>query len=342
MVLSQIASMAQVKIVALHRQGSSVQYFSNENDQHPFQLAYNAAVDGDTIYLTGGTFTPPNPFNKRLIVFGAGHFPSATGATLSTKISGNLNFGGLADGSHFEGIEMLGSIIYPAESVNDVTVKRCRIAANITASSTSGDFSLSNYFLENVILGQINLLNVRSVVFANNIIGGTSRNLITGMFMHNIFLRKTEHFSETDWLIFYADATTFSNNIFINSVNYWGGQNILNNGTCVWNNNVFRLANPTLGTDPFLSNNHFNQTITNLLVNYTSESAFSYSQDYRLTALGLGLAASDGTQVGIYGGTGPFKEESVPVIPHIQSAIIQPSSNNGQLNVNIQVKAQVR
>jgi hypothetical protein len=336
------ALMAQVKIVALHHPGSDVQFFSNENDAQPFQLAYTAAVDGDTIYITGGTYAPPTSFNKRLIVYGAGHFPSATSATQSTKISGNISFGDLADGTHLEGMEIQGSIVYPAESVNDIMVKRCNINSSVSATSTSGNFCLDNYYVENVIQGEINLLNMRSVVFENNFIRGTSRNLIMGMFSHNIFLRKTDHYNSGDYVIFYANASVFSDNIFINSNSYYGNQNILNNGQCTWKNNAFTLNSPNLGTDPIVTNNYYGQSMVNLMVNYINESAFSYTQDYHLTALGLGLIAFDGTQVGIYGGTAPFKDESIPVNPHILSTTIAPTSNNGLLNVNIQVQAQSR
>lgn len=341
-VFIQLTLLAQVKIVALHQNGNVRQFFSNEANAEPFQLAYNAAVDGDTIYIPGGTYAPPTLFNKRLAVYGAGHFPSATTVTLSTKISGNLNLGDLADGSHLEGLLFLGSVVYPNESVNAITIKRCFISSSITASSTSGNFSLNNYFLENVIQGEINFNNLRSYVFDNNFIRGTSRNLVMGMFRHNIFLKKTEHYSGSDWVIFYANASTFNDNIFTSTTAYYGHQHILNSGTCTWNNNAFAMSNPTLGVDPVLAGNHFNLNMTNIFVNYVYDTPFSYAYNYSLTALGLGLLSFDSTQIGIYGGSNPFKPESIPVNPYIQSAVIQQNSNNGLLNVNIQVQAQNR
>ena len=340
--LVQFSLFAQVKIVALHHMGSNVQYFSNEGDVQPFVLAYNAAVDGDTIYIPGGTFTAPTSFNKRLAVYGAGHFPSATTVTQTTKISGNFNFGDLADGSHLEGLYFLNSIIYPAESVNSVTVKRCYITSNVTASSTSGNFCLDNVYAENVIQGEINLNNMRSAIFSNNFIYGASRNLILGFFSHNLFLRKPNHYDGGAWVIYYANATTFNDNVFIGTINAYNGQNLLDNGTCTWNNNVFSMANPTLGVDPFTSGNVYGQTMTALMINYTFDTPFNYSYDYHLTTAGLALASSDATQVGVYGGSSPFKNESIPVNPHISSANINLESTNGLLNVNIQVQAQSR
>lgn len=338
----QLSLLAQVKIVALHHPGSDPQFFSNEASAEPFQLAYTAAVDGDTIYIPGGTFAPPASFNKRIAVYGAGHFPSATTVTQTTKISGNFNLGDMADGSYLEGLLFQGSILYPNESVNDLIIKRCYITSNITASSTSGNYCIDNYFFENVIQGEINFNNLRSYLFENNFIRGAARNLVMGMFSHNIFLRKADHYDGGSWVIYYANASTFNDNIFTSTIAYYGYQNILNNGTCTWNNNVFTMSSPTLGTDPIVSGNHFSQNIPNILTNYAYETAFTYTYDYHLTALGLGLLSYDATQIGVYGGINPFKDESIPVNPHIQSATIQQNSNNGLLNVNIQVQAQSR
>jgi hypothetical protein len=102
------------------------------------------------------------------------------------------------------------------------------------------------------------------------------------------------------------------------------------------------MSSPTLGVDPIVSGNHYNQIMSNLFVNYVYDTPFSYSYDYHLSTLGLGLSSFDTTQLGVYGGTNPFKDESIPVNPHIQSATIQQNSNNGLLNVNIQVQAQSR
>lgn len=340
--LLQIAIFSQVKIVALHHIGSATQYFTNEANAQPFQLAYAAAVDGDTIYIPGGTFAPPAAFNKRLAVYGAGHFPSATDVTQTTKISGNFNLADLADGSHLEGLLFQGTINYPNESVNNLTFKRCYMSSNISAPSTSGNFSLKNNFFENVFQGDIDFNNLRSYLFDNNFVRGASYNLIMGMFRHNIFLRKTDHYGSTSWVIYYANSSTFNDNIFTCTQAYYGYQSILNNGTCTWNNNVFALSSPTLGVDPIVSGNHYSQNIPDILTNYAYDTAFSYTYDYHLTTLGLGLVSFDGTQIGVYGGVNPFKAESIPVNPHFNSAVIQQNSNNGLLNVNIQVQAQSR
>lgn len=338
----QISLMAQVKIVSLHHPGSNPQFFSNEANAQPFQMAYAAAVDGDTIYITGGTYVPPTSFNKRLAIYGAGHFPSATTATQTTNISGEFNLGDQADGSHLEGLNFYNSINYPTNSVNDFSVKRCFIAGNVSAGSASGNYCLNNVYAENVIQGDINLNNLRSAIFSNNFIRGASSNLIGDVFQNNIFLRKSDHYDSGAFVIYYANATIFNNNIFIQTASYYSTQYILNNGTCTWTNNVFSLSSPVLGVDPILIGNTYGINMTDIFMNYTFNTPFNYSYDYHLKPAGLALPNTDGTQVGVYGGSAPFKDFSIPVNPHINSAVISQESNNGLLNVNIQVQAQSR
>ena len=72
--------------VALHHIGTTT-IFSGSN---PLIDAYTAAVANDTIYLPGGTFAPPANFDKKIAVFGTGHYEIATVATGKTFINGNV------------------------------------------------------------------------------------------------------------------------------------------------------------------------------------------------------------------------------------------------------------
>ena len=55
---------------------------------------------------------------------------------------------------------------------------------------------------------------------------------------------------------------------------------------------------------------------------------------------GIG-AADDGTDIGIYGSSSPYKPGNVPYNPHFRTATVAPATNpNGDLPVNIHVAAQ--
>ncbi len=55
----------------------------------------------------------------------------------------------------------------------------------------------------------------------------------------------------------------------------------------------------------------------------------------------LCIICSDGTDIGIYGSSQPYKEGAVPFNPHIYFKNIGGTTTpNGLLNINIKVKAQ--
>lgn len=67
---------------------------------------------------------------------------------------------------------------------------------------------------------------------------------------------------------------------------------------------------------------------------------FNYAHNYHLKSPTTYLG-TDGTEVGIYGGTFPYKEGSVPRNPHIQlKNIASKTDDNGSLQIEIQVEAQ--
>src|SRR5690554_2811583 len=74
------------KKVALHSNGSA-SFFTGAT---PFADAYNAAVDGDTIYLPGGTFAVSGYMNKRIAIYGTGHHPDSSSVMGETIITGNV------------------------------------------------------------------------------------------------------------------------------------------------------------------------------------------------------------------------------------------------------------
>src|SRR6056297_2689022 len=111
------------RVAALHS-SSGVAMFSGPD---PFVDAYNAALNGDTIYLSGGNFDNPASFDKSLMVIGAGYHPDSTAATARTTLSITLTLDANASSSHFEGLEFLSSVSTVSNaSVNHLNFKRCK------------------------------------------------------------------------------------------------------------------------------------------------------------------------------------------------------------------------
>ncbi len=323
------------KIVALHS-ASGVQFFGDDN---PLQSAYVAAVDNDTIYLPGGSFAPPARFEKKLRIYGAGHYPSATTATHITKISGNFVLSDEADGFYLEGVEITGSLNFDNnESINDVTIKRCRLN-NINIPGDRTQASENCIFQENVIHG-MDLRNLINSNFFNNIIENRINEARNLTFLNNLFLYTNYYYPVFD----YANSSMIKNNIFLQESNHYGIAN--GAGQSTYSHNIVCFTydpNNTgaFGTDPILDSN-YSMTRADVLVNQSGGS-FDYTHDYHLTTTAQANLGDDGTQVGIYGGFYPWKDQSIPSNPHISSKnISNTTSATGTIHIDINVHAQDR
>lgn len=316
--------------VALHHIGTTT-IFSGSN---PLIDAYTAAVANDTIYLPGGTFAPPTNFDKKIAIFGAGHYQTATLATGKTFINGTVVLKENADNFYLEGVEVNGDFTFSNnESVNQVVVKRCKINGSLNVVGNLSFPSTNFGLFGSVIIGNIDLVNAQNVFISNSIIQGRVINSIGNEFNNTIFL--SEYVIYGGEAPINGDNNQVNNNIF-RKVNY--ANLIVGNGN-VAKNNLCALATPNFGTLPTVSGNYFGVAETVIFVNHTGPS-FIYSNDYHLQSATSYLGI-DGTQVGIYGGLFPYKEEAIPTNPHIESKTIAPQTNaSGELNIQVLVKAQ--
>ncbi len=318
--------------VALHSNGTTT-IFAGAN---PFTDAYNTAVDGDTLYLPGGTIPYPSPIDKGLVIIGAGHYPDSTLATGKTILTGNLGVSQNADKLWLEGIVVTGDISFVSNhKIDSVTITHCKFV-NIVYAGNGGTPCVDNNIFENVITGGVNFGNATSSMLSNNIIGGQIS------FASNIGISNNILLNNPSTTAFYSATFRSVNVCFIsNNVvfrNHGGGSNV--NFDCnlnTFSNNIFTLV-PDIGTNTFTDN--YNSIDISTVFVSQSGNVFDYTHDYHLvnptTYLGI-----DGTQVGIYGGMFPYKDGAVPHNPHIQLKNIAPiTDENGKLNIQIQVEAQ--
>lgn len=105
-------------------------------------------------------------------------------------------------------------------------------------------------------------------------------------------------------------------------------------------NNVFTIT-PSVGSNTF-SNNFNNVDLVTVFETVPPVNLFNYDQNYALLATAQStFLGTDGTQVGIYGGTFPFKLNSVPTNPSITSKDIAPQTDEeGELSVQVTAEAQ--
>lgn len=311
------------KVVMLHKTtGLQLAFYGNQ----PLIDAYTAASNDDTIYLPGGSFEAPL-FDKRLTIYGAGHYPDSSAATGKTFIVNNVSILSNADSSVFEGIDFLGSISV-RDNVNYLILKRNSILS-IDYSYTP--VSSNNRIEGNVINGNINTTYAANLLLVNNIITGVLISTKNGdVVRNNIFTLTNQQYTLNSCLY-----TLFENNIFLSTLISFITQYGSNYNT--FNNNIFTIT-PTWGSNA-IANNYVNADAATLFINQ-SGTPFNYLHNYHLQNPGS-FTGADGLQCGIYGGTFIYKEGAVPVNPHIfQKNISSATDVNGKLNVNISVAAQ--
>jgi len=325
-ILLAIVTFGQQK-VALNRNGTT-EIFGGAN---PFNDAYLAASSGDTIYLPGGNLPYPPVIDKNLVIIGAGHYPAATVATNRTVLNGSLTIGENADNLQLEGIEIASTLTFDTnKKVDGVVLKRCRI--NIIGYGGDGTTPcINNIIRECIINNYIDFSNAKSLLFSNNIIGAYIANGSELGISNNIFL-----YSSYPAIFNNVDNSSISNNIIFQQ---YGGAGYIHSGCelSTFSNNIFAVT-PPFGSNIFV-NNYYDVTLIGLFANQ-SGNAFNYSHDYHLSTA-TAYMGTDATQVGIYGGLFPYKESAVPINPTIISKAIAPQTNaNGELNFQMQVKAQ--
>lgn len=327
--LSVQTVMAQNPITTLEHAGATSVFYG----QNSLVDAYNASVNGDYLYLSTGFFTAPAAIAKGVKIIGAGHFPDSLNVVKRTTILSGLTINAGADSLFLEGLYINGDINYQSDaSINYVKVIRCRLgyasfqSSSATASKNycsyeecfiDGTLTFSNFgvnlmICHSIISNCVNSINGNALIDGNIFLfaGSPTFSSITGsVIRNNIFISAYNAFDS------YCNANTLTNNLFVNNVTNAGSNSFSNNYTGITQSNIF-----------------VNQ----------SGNAIDYTQDYHLknhtTYLG-----TDGTQVGLYGGTAPFKDKGLPSNPQIISKSIGTQTDaNGNLQINFSVKAQDR
>lgn len=308
------------KLTALHHAGAATFYATP-------QEAYNAAVNGDTMYIPGGNFAPLF-VSKSLTIIGAGHHPDSTAATGRTVLNYlDLNPG--ADNSYITGI-YFSQRVAASGAIAGVTISRCYLNQGIAISSNTlcTNWIITENWIGNYSGGySLYYSNITSSVancyLSNNVIQNSVNNLPASVISNNIFLGG----------FFIANSSTIKNNIFSSNV-----EGYVSNSEWLNNMNAGVNGGPS-GTGNTGSGNYLlNLAYSSLFAHFTDPNAL-YPND--LHVVNSGYTGADGQPVGIYGGAFPWKEGSLPFNPHIRAKSIGATTNpDGTLHINVTVKAQ--
>lgn len=320
------------KVVALHHNGTATMF----NSATPVNDAYAAAVDKDTIYIPGGYFSFPGTITKRLVIIGAGHYPDSTQATTKTVLNNAFTFATGSDSSHISGVEVSGHINFDYWSIiKGVRVTRSKFSyASINGNST---YPKSGLMFHESIFSYIDGGGVAPYLTISNCIVTNWVGNVTGnaLIQNNMFLWEMGCGGCGAYPVSGVDNSLIQNNVFYGNMPWYINGN---------NNNVFNnlfASAPLVSTNNY-ANNYQNIGQGNLLVS-ANINTFNYTDNYHLQSPSTYLG-TDGTQVGLYGGTfGAYKEGAVPTNPHIYYKNVSATTDaSGNLNIIFKVSAQTK
>lgn len=317
-----------------------VQSGSNNLFYNNLDTAIKYSRNGDTIYLPGGSFSLSTGIDKRLTIVGVGHNPNSTMATDRTIINGRLTINTGADNGSVTGVYFsptyayfnLGQIFFNS-NVKGYSISRCHISGGI---SNGQNTDVQNILIFENVIGSGNSfsisLNSPNQYISNNII--LSRvHVHNSLLQNNIFLFYNSNVYSPYSL--YSSNCTVENNIF-----YVFSSS--ENRNSIFRNNINGGVNGVDGNGNQGNTNFAQVSIDTIFINYNHSSGWSYSSNFHLRNNSpYHNAGTDATDIGIYGGTFPWKEGSIPFNPHISSKNIDAQNDpNGNIRVRIKVKAQ--
>lgn len=312
------SSLQAQKLIALHHEGA-VSYFTHLPD------AYYASVSGDTLYLPGGSFDGLT-LQKSLTLIGVGHHPDSTAATGATIFSYLYLYSG-ASNSLITGISLINTI-YTDSNLSNITISRCYLNQGIyLGSGDKYNWIISENWIGIYPYGGYSIYQQSgssSNFFVSNNVIHRGIVVLSSSISNNIFLENSS---------INTNNSVISNNIFYGNV-------VTNNSNSQWYNNLNAGINggPNSNGNTGSGNYLDNLALESIFVNYSPGNTF-YQNDFHV--VNPAYLGNDGMPVGIYGGTFPWKEGSLPFTPHIRSKTIGASTNpDGTLNINITVKAQ--
>jgi hypothetical protein len=330
------------------------------------QTAIDAANPGDTILVSGSITSYGNiTIDRQLVLIGAG-YNNPFGQSSSI---GSLDFQHFSDAVFCNNSSIQGFIIssigfskspdYQNKTYENITILRCDIS-NISIWGTRNAITTLN----NVIY--INCL-VKNTIGLCNYDGGSGMNINSSFvnwkfkncIMDNVTftlesVSYSNNYSVTNWGI------TIENSVFINK-----STNIFDRiGDITLNNNIFYSAEPHGATGAVYNNNITYICVDNtipgssnvgsgniidqnpLFENYPHlGGAFSYDYDFDLQAGSPAIdAGTDGSDIGISGGSFPFEVGANPSIPQMTEITFPDNQSSvplgGSLNVNFKATKQ--
>lgn len=289
-----------------------VGYGINKGDFATIQEAHDAAASGDTIYVSGGVYTPPADIqlSKKVTIFGTGYFlaenPDTQANPICSKINGDIRFNSGADGSMISGLEINLIRIW----ANNVIIKRNKI--NLGIGTEGNNTIIEQNYIVNTTTDNWCVATASGVhvIIKNNLMWTHIHNSI-----YSIFGNDTVELQNNTILAGppdgYASISIYNsiikNNIFCNVF-------VTPPGTGNYSyNNFFCENSGILGSSATDVGSQFGVAVSSLWIG-TGSTDGRFLLKPGSPAIGAGV---DGVDCGMFGGDDPYVLSGIPAIPTI-------------------------
>jgi hypothetical protein len=274
------------------------------------------AAAGSTIYLSGGGFQVNNAtkITKKLTIIGIGHRADNDNADGNTVVSGNLFFNENSDNSALMGLYLSGNvnIATSANAVNNILVRYCNVNAIGVGNSNCQGIVINQNYLRGTSNGGNSPLT-----FSNNV-SSTIAQVTGGNIIHNVVTGSLSYVPHPG-ITYSINNSNISNNIIKGGTPYCSGT-ISNN----------------MSSSSFGDNSIVVESWDDVFAG--PDNGVNTSSNFKLKGSLGKNAATDGSDVGIYGGAG-FSDLALPPGPRIvRKVIADQTDENGNLRVQIEVK----
>lgn len=324
--LVSMTATAQLAQITLMHDGNATMFNANQTG-----AALDAAVDGDVLYFTAGSYEVPVGgliIKKKVSLVGVG---------VESKINGNITIDlandDVAMPAHLlDALQINGSIKLGNQPINGLNIRKCMFngLTNPTATGAkqtnfvidrcfiNGTLPLSNYTTES-----LTVINSKIKYLYGKAITASSATII-------------------NCNIYDVDNSGYSNMLLatvINSV-IGGASSSLDSrydNDCVFMNCICTNSYEAKGLFEHGTSTNC-KVVSSLKVDAaTIECTNSSGGPTEDKFLNLGYLGTDGTVVGITGGAAPFT--LVPAAPRITESVIKVDPETKKLNVNLKVTA---
>ncbi len=304
--------------------------------------AITVAQPGDKIYLPGGFYEHLPAINKKVHIIGTG-FQDGQNVMGRTTINGSLTLDNLADNSTFEGLYLTEWFTQTENCVSDnITIKRCNMKG--TEHKYTSNFVNSKF---------INCV-VRETLFLGYNDGFTSSASGENNFIKNCIITnwvyKTNSSSIENCLlvgILHCSNSFVKKNIFYR--NDTSCEAINSSSGIVLEYNFFKSScysayNYASTITSELSTGLYND-LSSIFLNVPNDSlyfTFNQSYNYKFNPTFIATNLSIANIIGIYNGTNPWKDGSLPIIPNIEqnNSYLDLQTTPGEFKLKVKVVPQ--